>query len=124
MANDAILKSLIVEDLSGTLRLGTPGGWRPTVTGIALSFDRAASVARANAILRRSWCLLRPADGSLESRALCLVVERKNTRNTHACRLYKPHNRTLLTDELVKRCNRSQRLTSCRSSRLVDPRSL
>src|SRR5262245_40002272 len=39
MANDSILKSLIVKDLSSTLQLSTPGGWRPTVTGIALSFD-------------------------------------------------------------------------------------
>jgi hypothetical protein len=39
MANDTILKSLIVEDLSGTLQLDTPSGWRPTFTGIAVSFD-------------------------------------------------------------------------------------
>jgi hypothetical protein len=39
MANDTILESLVVEDLSGSLQLGTPGGWRPTFTGIAMSFD-------------------------------------------------------------------------------------
>ena len=50
MANDSILKSLIVKDLSSTLPLGTPGGWRPTVTGIALSFDNG-KVGRAGIAL-------------------------------------------------------------------------
>src|SRR6266702_1417299 len=39
MANDSILRSLIANDLTSTLLLGTPGGWRPSAT-IVLSFDR------------------------------------------------------------------------------------
>jgi hypothetical protein len=39
MTRDAVLKSLVLQDISDTLQLGTPGGWRPSFTGIVLSFD-------------------------------------------------------------------------------------
>src|SRR5262245_5526901 len=40
MADDFLLKLLIANDLSSTLQLSTPSGWRPSFTGIVLSFDR------------------------------------------------------------------------------------
>ena len=64
MAIDDILRSLITNDLSGTLQLGTPGGWRPSLPASSC----LSTVAKSN------W-RTRPSIGQIPSfRSLLRVL--------------------------------------------------
>src|SRR5262249_7658818 len=63
MPNEDILKSLIANDLSSTLRLGRPDGWRPSFTGIVLTFDRGEVVLAYPALKGRDTLFSTPLAG-------------------------------------------------------------